>query len=236
MPLSSDVTILNKYCSVTHAAVTPIPKVKASAGNTKIMVSSLGNWVNSRLSCSKTFGYCILQIAYSSAVMWNSVKKHAGFAWWRVKCKMWRGRRRTAAFVSAAGWLQVVAPRGWRRWSWCVGSWTPLLLHLKQKKVTKAFVLVCRHGGRRNNPWEGDVTVGSMSNMKEGEVAAREKNNPVQRAAMEENSPLSYLAPVGVGQHHHVRSFNVYWTFVDLFFVLPQQVISLSKQFLLFTI
>lgn len=67
-------------------------------------------------------------------------------------------------------------------------------------------------------------------------MAAREKKNPVQRAAMEENSPLSCPAPVGVGQHHHVHSFNVYWTFVDLFFVLPQQVISLSKQFLLFTI
>lgn len=137
MPLSSDVTILNKYCSVTHAAVTLIPKVKASAGNTKIMASSLGNWVNSRLSCSKTSGYCILQIAYSSAVMWNSVKKHAGFAWWRVKCKMWRGSRRTAAFVSVAGWLQVVAPRGWRWWSWCVGSWTPLLLHLNKRRSQK---------------------------------------------------------------------------------------------------
>lgn len=76
----------------------------------------------------------------------------------------------------------------------------PLLLHLKQCKVKKAFVLVCCRGGH-NNPWEGDVTVGSMSNMKEGEVAAREKNNPVWGAAMEENSPLSYPTPVGLGPH-----------------------------------
>lgn len=39
----SDFTILNKYCFVTHASVTLIPKVKTSAGNTEITASSLGD-------------------------------------------------------------------------------------------------------------------------------------------------------------------------------------------------
>lgn len=98
MSVSSDVTILNKCCYVRRASVTLIPRVKASAGNTKIMGSSLGNWVNSHLCSSKTFGYCILQIAYSSAVMWSSVRKHAGFGWLQIKCKMWRACRRSVVF------------------------------------------------------------------------------------------------------------------------------------------
>lgn len=173
MLVSSDVTILNKYCYVRRASVTLIPRVKASAGNTKIMGSSLGNRVNSHLCSSKTFGYCILQIAYSSAVMWSSVRKHAGFGWLQIKCKMWRACRRVAAVISVADCLWVIAKRGWTRWGRSVGSWTPLLLNLnKNSRVKEAFVFA---GSR--DPWEGNATVGSVSNMKEGEAPARKKNN-----------------------------------------------------------
>lgn len=75
-----------QYYYVTHATVTHIPKVKESAGNRKITVSSLVNRANSHLTSSKAFGYCILQIAYSSAVMWSRIEKQIGFGWLHTKC------------------------------------------------------------------------------------------------------------------------------------------------------
>lgn len=71
---------------MTHATVTHIPKVKESAGNRKITVSSLVNGASSHLTSSKAFGYCRLQIAYSSAVMWNRIEQRAGFGW--LKCNV----------------------------------------------------------------------------------------------------------------------------------------------------
>lgn len=151
MLVSLDVTILNKYWYVTRASVTFIPKVEASVGNTKIMASSL----NSHLCSSKTFGYCILQIAYSISVIWNNVRKRTSLGWLQITWNVWR--HCTAAVILVANCFLVKARRGWTRWGRSVGCWTPPVLKLKQKqwKVKEASVFA-----RSQDSWESNAAVG----------------------------------------------------------------------------
>lgn len=88
MQVSIDITFTKQYHYVTHATMTHIPKVKKNLVGTERsqFLLFLVNRANSHLASSKAFGYCILQIAYSSAVMWNRIEKHAGFGWLKMKC------------------------------------------------------------------------------------------------------------------------------------------------------
>lgn len=101
-----------QYYYVTHATLTHIPKVRESAGNIKITVSSLVNRVNSHLTFSKAFGYCILQIAYSSAVMWNRIEKHAGFGWLKMKRELCSVYCRTVVVISVCRYLRHIPRHG----------------------------------------------------------------------------------------------------------------------------
>lgn len=189
---------------MTHATVTQIPKVEGSGGNWKITVSPLVNGVNFHLTISKTFGYYILQIAYSSAVMWNRIEKHAGFAWLKMKCQICSVYCRTVVVISVCGHLWHVSRHGPTKKSSitqalatcephittsCAGLWPPLFLNCSENKrsrrVQSGVCFVCSHGGLPLDafiiflsdatvPRGGDVTARSMSNMKGREATAKD--------------------------------------------------------------
>lgn len=112
--VSSDVTILNKYCDVTRASADTYSQSENVCGERKdhgFFSRHLSEFFI--FAAPKPLGIAYCKIAYSSAVVWNRVRESAGFGWTQTKWKMRRARRRAAAVVSVADWFFLaVAKRG----------------------------------------------------------------------------------------------------------------------------
>lgn len=154
---STGIILPNAVVNMTHGTVTHIPKVKESVGNKEITVPPLRNRVDSLLTSFKAFGYCILQIAYSSAVMRNRMEKHTGFGWLSTKCQMCSVYSHTVVVISVSGYLWHILRHGLTQRSCitqdlatcephitpsCAGLWPPLLLNCGENKGSRKFNVV----------------------------------------------------------------------------------------------